>query len=113
MKENIVESSKTLVMEICLTARQKKKSVFFSGLLFVSMLQFFAEVHSFLLILELEFFLLRGFECGDGESRLLLFSRHLGKARTNFGHLLQLRLHEFSLNVVNLDGQLVDVRVLL
>merc|ERR1719481_1304159 len=120
MKESIVERRKTLVMEICLTARQEKQKkslffffVFFSGLLFVSMLQFFAEVHSFLLLLELEFLLLRGFECGDGESRLLFLSRHLGKARTNFGHLLQLRLHEFSLNVVNLDGQLVDVRVLL
>merc|ERR1739848_500646 len=117
--KRIVESRKTLVMEICLTARQKKKKQkksffrFFSGLLFVTMLQFFAEVHSFLLILELEFLLLRGFECGNGESRLLFLSRHLGEARTNFGHLLQLRLHEFSLNVVHLDGQLVDVRVLL
>jgi len=83
------------------------------SLLFVAMFQLFAEVHSFLLLVELELFLLRGLESGDGESRLFLLGRHFGEARSDLGNLLQLGLHEFSLNVVDLDGQLVDVRVLL
>jgi len=83
------------------------------SLLFVAVLQLFAEVHSFLLLVELELFLLRGLESGDGESRLFLLGRHFGEARSDLGNLLQLGLHEFSLNVVDLDGQLVDVRVLL
>jgi len=83
------------------------------SLLFVAMFQLFAEVHSFLLLVELELFLLRGLECGDGEGGLFLLGRHFGEARSDLGNLLQLGLHEFSLNVVDLDGQLVDVRVLL
>lgn len=82
-------------------------------LIFVPVLQFFAKVHSLLFLLEFELLLLGGFESGDGESRLLLLRRHLGEPRTNLGDLLQLRLHEFSLNVVDLDRQLVDIRVLL
>jgi len=83
------------------------------SLLFVAMFQLFAEVHSLLLLVELELFLLRGLECGDGEGGLFLLGRHFGEARSDLGNLLQLGLHEFSLNVVDLDGQLVDVRVLL
>lgn len=50
------------------------------SLLFVAMFQLFAEVHSFLLLVELELFLLRGLECGDGEGGLFLLGRHFGEA---------------------------------
>jgi len=82
-------------------------------LFLVAVFQLFPEIHSLLLFLEFELFLFRGFESGDGEGGLFFFRRHFGEARSDLRHLLQLGLHEFSLDVVDLDGQLVDIGVLL
>jgi len=108
-KDTELDRDYNLELDFC---RQEMKMDFVL-LFFFPVFQLFAKVDSLLLFLELELLLLGGLEGCDRESRLLLLRRHFGESRTDFGNFLQLRLHEFSLDVVELDRQLVDVRVLL